>query len=96
MQTHTHLAVLDKDNGLGNNLQSHFSFEDIYGETDHYSCNAPTNAAKKKTRMKDNKSTDNKDKGQRKENENEKSNNVGYGLPGADDKFVLARVKGQL
>lgn len=46
MQTHTHLAVLDKDNGLGNNLQSHFSFEDIYGETDHYSCNAPTNAAK--------------------------------------------------
>lgn len=47
MQTHTHLAVLDKDNGLGNNLQSHFSFEDIYGETDHYSCNAPTNAAKK-------------------------------------------------
>lgn len=46
--------------------------------------------------MKDNKSTDNKDKGQRKENENEKSNNVGYGLPGADDKFVLARVKGQL
>lgn len=44
--------------------------------------------------MKDNKSTDNKDKGQRKENE--KSNNVGYGLPGADDKFVLARVKGQL
>lgn len=48
MQTHTHLAVLDKDNGLGNNLQSHFSFEDIYGETDHYSCNAPTNAAKKK------------------------------------------------
>lgn len=42
MQTHTHLAVLDKDNGLGNNLQSHFSFEDIYGETDHYSCNAPT------------------------------------------------------
>lgn len=44
--------------------------------------------------MKDNKSTDNKDKGQRKENE--KSNNVGCGLPGADDKFVLARVKGQL
>lgn len=50
MQTHTHLAVLDKDNGLGNNLQSYFSFEDIYGETDHYSCNAPTNAAKKKNK----------------------------------------------
>lgn len=39
MHTHTNLARLDKDNRLGNN-QSNFSraFEDIYGETDHYSC----------------------------------------------------------
>lgn len=51
-----------------------------------------------KTRMRDNKSTGNKGKtqerGQRKENE--RSTNVGYELPGADDKFVLAGVEGQL
>lgn len=46
LHTHTHTAGLDKDNGLRNNFQSHFSFEDIYRETDHDSRNAPTNTEK--------------------------------------------------
>lgn len=64
--THTHLAELDKDNRLGNNLQSYFSqaFEDICKETDHYSCNAPTNTEKMGNERKDNKRTGNKGKRQ--------------------------------
>lgn len=79
---HTLSARLHKDSRLGNNQQSRFSqaFEDIYRETDHYSCNAPTNTEKKTmgSDRQDNKKTDNKKKREGREKIN---SDMGYLAP---------------